>query len=81
MTKVCPRDLAIYLSKLSVFLILDFNGGSDTVAAHGGPGWNWYQVDVPDTGFIGWDIELIDDSGGDPFVVVRKDLLPGGDVT
>ncbi|MDB4673612.1 hypothetical protein OAF27_02245 [Verrucomicrobiales bacterium] len=58
--------------------ILPFNGGSDTVAGQGGPGWNWYQVNVPESGFIGWDVELIDDFGGDPLVVVRKDLLPGG---
>ena len=60
---------------------LDFNGGSDTVFGQGGFDWRFYQVEVPETGFLGWDIELLDDQGGAPQIVVRKGVPPGSNST
>jgi len=55
---------------------LAFDGGSSSVFNQSPGTWVFFCVDVPADGFIGWDLDLINDSGGDPQIVVRSGALP-----
>ena len=60
---------------------LDFNGGSSQVFSLPKNTWSYYIVDVPSSGYVGWDLELIDDSGGKGQIVVKKGSLPSTSFT
>lgn len=61
---------------------LEFNGGVDTIVGHSPQTWVYYNVEVPDNpDFLGWDLELTDEQGGSPTIVVRKGALPSANTT
>ncbi|MBK1723349.1 hypothetical protein [Thiocystis violacea] len=59
---------------------LAFNGGSKTVTAQRGTDWRFFKVNVPSDP-KGWDLRLTDVSGGQPGLVVCRELLPDGFTT
>ena len=38
--------------------------------------WKYFRIDVP-AGVLGWDVRLVNVTGGSPQMVVRRDQLPG----
>lgn len=51
-------------------------GGSAVVAAQGPLSWRYFEVTVPASGILGWDLRLNGLSGGDPRLVVCRDFAP-----
>jgi len=54
---------------------LPLNGGTVAVTNHASAAWKYFQVTVP-AGIAGWDLRLKDITGGDPQMVLRRDLIP-----
>jgi hypothetical protein len=52
-----------------------FNNGSAAVTDQLRNAWSWFRIDVP-AGVLGWDLRLRDITGGNPQMVVARDLLP-----
>ncbi|RYD22281.1 MAG: hypothetical protein EOP88_08670, partial [Verrucomicrobiaceae bacterium] len=50
-------------------------GGTVDVTNHASGTWKFFQVTIP-SGIAGWDIRLKNLSGGNPSMVVRRNLLP-----
>ena len=54
---------------------LAFNNGTTTIAGQEPRAWRYFQVTVPATA-LGWDLRMESVTGGNPLMVVRRDLLP-----
>jgi hypothetical protein len=54
-----------------------FNNGSSAVTGQIRNAWRWFRIDVP-AGVLGWDLRVRDITGGNPLMVVGRDLLPAG---
>ena len=54
---------------------IPLGGGTVTVTNQASTAWKFYQVTIP-SGIAGWDLRLKDITGGNPQMVVRRDLLP-----
>lgn len=52
-----------------------FDDSHSAVAGHQAGTWRFFRVEVP-ADALGWDLRLADVVGGDPLLVVRRDLLP-----
>ena len=81
-----PYDTAIYA--LSVKIVppqtLAFNGGSIPVTNQAADTWRFFQINMTSEATqqpIGWDLRLVNVTGGTPRLVVRRDQLPSGSAT
>lgn len=54
---------------------LPIAGGTVDITNHASGTWKFFQVTIP-SGIAGWDIRLKNLSGGNPSMVVRRNLLP-----
>ena len=54
---------------------ITFNGGVQTITGQQITGWEYFSVTVP-AGVDGWDLRLRNLTGGDPQMVIRRDLIP-----
>ncbi|MFZ4484817.1 MAG: Calx-beta domain-containing protein, partial [Chthoniobacterales bacterium] len=52
-----------------------FNGGTSAVSGQQVQSWKFFRVDVP-AGVLGWDVRVRSVTGGDPEMVIRRDVLP-----
>ncbi len=52
-----------------------FNGGTSAVTEQQAQSWKYFRVEVP-PGVLGWDLRLRDVTGGNPRMVVARDVLP-----
>ena len=55
---------------------LAIEGGSSAVATQGPQSWRFFEVTVPASGILGWDLRLRNPLGGDPRLVVCRDQSP-----
>lgn len=76
-TNVWPDASANLAIIASVPENLPSGSGTVVVTNHGSTAWKYFQVTIP-SGIAGWDLRLKDITGGDPTLVVRRDLLPSG---
>ncbi len=53
------------------------SGGNVQVTDHASASWKYFRIVVP-AGILGWDLRLKNITGGEPGMVVRRDLLPWG---
>lgn len=54
---------------------LPLGGGTVAVTNQASTSWKYFQVTIP-AGIAGWDLRLKNITGGNPAMVVRRDLLP-----
>jgi large repetitive protein len=52
-----------------------FNAGTSSVVSQPANEWRFFQITVP-AGALGWDVRLKDVTGGNPYLFVRRDLVP-----
>jgi hypothetical protein len=52
-----------------------FNGGTSAVSGQQAQSWRFFRVDVP-AGVLGWDVRVRSVTGGNPQMVIRRDVLP-----
>jgi large repetitive protein len=72
-----PPPAATYALSFSAAApgVLAFDAGRAVVAGQGTGTWRYFQVHVP-TNALGWDLRLVDVTGGQPQLFVRRGQLP-----
>ncbi|WP_367873923.1 hypothetical protein [Luteolibacter sp. Populi] len=76
-TNLWPDSSANLVIKTNAPEDLPLAGGSTAVTNHASAAWKYFRVVVP-AGIAGWDLRLKNISGGDPQMVLRRDLIPAG---